>query len=57
LNQSIADKLIVELAADYAMLVDSAMAVITTRRNLQMELEAAEKRNAKAIRSKADQVP
>ena len=35
-QQSIADRLIVELAADYALLVESAMAVMITRRNLQV---------------------
>ena len=35
-EQSIADRLIVELATDYSLLVESAMEVITTRRNLQV---------------------
>ena len=35
-QQSSADKLIVELAADYALLVEASVAVMTTRRNLQV---------------------
>jgi hypothetical protein len=35
-QQSIADRLIVELATDYALLVEAAMEAISTRRNLQV---------------------
>ena len=35
-QQSSADKLIVELAADYALLVEASVAVMTTRRNMQV---------------------